>query len=82
MDLGQEHLASYLPALFRPVYRELADTDKTAGEALQSMAQEVADMMKGVCGREAFSRAHAEVHQGVVLTRERRRKQAALEVRC
>ena len=80
MDLGAEHLPTYLPALLRPVYREFADSNKTGGEELHSLAQEVVDLMKGVCGREAFSQAYAQVHQTVLSNRERRRQQAALEV--
>lgn len=63
-----------------PIYRELADSTKRGGEELHSLAQEVVDLIKSVCGREAFSKAYAQVHQSVISTREKRRKQAALEV--
>lgn len=79
LDLG-EHLGSHLPVLLRPVYREVSDTNKTAGEGLYNLAQEVLDLMKGVAGREVFSKVFAQVHQSVLATREKRRKQAALEV--
>lgn len=80
LDLRQEQLCVYLPALLRPVYRELADTNHTAGEGLHTLAREVMDVLKGVSGREIFSKAYAQVHQSVLATREKRRKQAALEV--
>ena len=70
----------YLPSLLRPVYRELADSNKRGGDELHSLAQEVLDLMKGVCGKEAFSQAYAQVHQTVLSSREKRRQQAALEV--
>ena len=80
LDLTQEQLCTYLPALLRPVYRELADTNQTAGEGLYSLAREVMDLVKSMSGREMFSKAYAQVHQSVLATREKRRKQAALEV--
>ncbi len=80
LELGAEHLPLYLPVLLRPVHRELVDSNMAAGEALHGLAQEVAELMKGVCGREDFSKAYSQVHQSVVAVRERRRKQAALEV--
>ena len=80
VDLGQEHLPTYLPSMLGPLYRELADSTKRGGEELHSLAHEVVDLMKSVCGREAFSRAYAQVHQSVLSMREKRRKQAALEV--
>ena len=80
VDLGQEQLPSYLPLLLAPVYRELSDSTKRAGEELYSLAQEVVDLMKSVCGRETFSRAYAQVHQSATDVREKRRKQATLEV--
>ncbi len=80
VDLGSEQLPCYLPALLGPVYRELSDSTKRAGEELYSLAQEVVDLMKSVCGREVFSSAYAQVHQTVSGVREKRRKQAALEV--
>ena len=79
-DLGGEHLPAYLPALLRPVYRELTNSRKTAGETLHSLAQEVGGLMKSVCGREDFSKAYTHVHQSVIATKVKRRKQAALEV--
>ena len=81
IDLGEEQLPPYLPSLLAPAYRELSDSSKRAGEELYSLAQEVVDLMKGVCGREAFSRAYAQVHQSATDVREKRRKQAALEVK-
>ena len=80
MDLGAEHLPTYLSSLLRPVYRELADSNKTGGDELHSLAQEVVNLMKGVCGKEVFSQAYALVHQMVLSSREKRRQQAALEV--
>ena len=80
MDLGAEHLPAYLPSLLRPVYRELADSNKMGGDELHSLAQEVLELMKGVCGKEVFSQAYAQVHQTVLSSREKRRQQAALEV--
>ena len=44
------------------------------------LAQEVMEMVKEVCGKEAFSKAYAMVHQGVTATRDRRRKAQALQV--
>ena len=80
LDLGEEHLGMHLPALLQPVYREVSDVNKTAGEGLYTLAQEVLDLVKGVAGREMFSKVFAQVHQSVLATREKRRKQAALEV--
>ena len=80
MDLGPDHLPTYLPSLLRPVYRELTDVNKRGGDELHTLAQEVVDLMKGVCGKEAFSQAYAQVHQVVLSNREKRRQQAALEV--
>lgn len=80
LDLGEEHLGTHLPALLRPVYREVSDVNKTAGEGLYTLAQEVLDLMKGITGREVFSKVFAQVHQSVLATREKRRSQAALEV--
>ena len=80
LDLGEEHLGTHLPALLRPVYREVSDVNKTAGEGLYTLAQEVLDLVKGTAGREMFSKVFAQVHQSVLATREKRRKQAALEV--
>eukprot|EP00731_Ephydatia_muelleri_P001007 Em0001g1007a len=76
-DLGSEDIAPYLVHLLRPVHRELTDANKTAGEELHLLAQEVVEMMKEVCGKETFSKAYAVVHQGVAATRERRRKAQA-----
>lgn len=56
------------------------DTNKSAGDELQSLAQETVELMKGVCGRDVFSQAYSLVHKEVATTREKRRKQAALEV--
>ena len=81
MDLGKDHLPPYLPRLLRPVYRELVDVNKTSGDDLQSLAQESVELIKSVCGRETFAQAYAHVHKEVGVARERRRKQAALEVR-
>ena len=78
--LGVEQLPDYLPSLLAPIYRELSDSSKRAGEELYSLAQEVVDLIKGVCGREAFSTAYARVHQSVSGVRDKRRMQAALEV--
>ncbi len=78
--LGAEQLPDHLPSLLGPIYRELSDSSKRAGEELYSLAQEVVELMKGVCGREAFSSAYAQVHQSVGGVRDKRRMQAALEV--
>ncbi len=80
VDLGAEQLPCLLPALLGPVYREISDSTKRAGEELYNLAQEVVDLIKNVCGREAFSIAYAQVHQTVSGVRQQRRKQAALEV--
>ncbi len=80
LELGAASLPPFLPALLRPVYRELVDTNLAAGEALHSLAQEVSEMMKDICGRESFSKAYSRVHQAAAVVRERRRTQAALEV--
>ena len=80
MDLGTKHLPTHLPSLLRPVYREMADSNMTGGEDLHSLAQEVVDLMKGVCGKDAFSVAYTQVHQTVLSNREKRRQQAALQV--
>lgn len=82
LELGGEHLPSYLPALLRPVYRELVDPSRTSGESLHSLAQEVSELMKDVSGRESFSKAYSQVHQSAIAVREQRRKKAALEVSC
>lgn len=60
--------------------RETTDSNKTGGEALHSLAQEVMEVMKEVCGREAFSRGYSVTHLRALKARENRRKQAALEV--
>ena len=79
VDLGKEHLPPYLPALLRPLFRELADSSGTAGKDLYNLAQEVVELMKNTSGREAFSRAYSEVHQAVLAVREKRRKQNPMD---
>ena len=65
---------------FSVLLREISDPSKTAGEALHTLAHEVVEVMKGVCGREEFSRGYSLAHRRALSVRERRRKQAALEV--
>ena len=65
---------------FSVLLREISDPSKTAGEALHTLAREVVEVMKGVCGREEFSRGYSLAHRRALSAREKRRKQAALEV--
>ena len=60
--------------------RELSDPSKRCGESVHSLAGEVVEVMKGVCGREEFGRAYSVVHRRALETREKRRKQTAMEV--
>ena len=60
--------------------RELSDPSKRCGESVHSLAGEVVEVMKGVCGREEFGRAYSVVHRRAMETREKRRKQTAMEV--
>ena len=62
------------------IHREMTDTNKTAGEELHTLACEVVEVMKGVCGREEFARGYSVAHRRALGVRERRKKQAALEV--
>ena len=80
LDLTAEHLPMYLPSLLPPLHRELADHAHTAGKELFSLAQEVLELVKGVCGKDAFSQAYAQHQKTVAMAREKRRGQAALEV--
>lgn len=80
IDLGPTHLSPYLPSLLGPPYREISDSSHAAGEALPSLAHEVVDLIKGVCGKEEFAKAYSQARRRAVDVRERRRKQAALEV--
>jgi hypothetical protein len=79
LDLGSAHLPAYLPLLLATPYREMTDTNKTAGEDLYTLACEVVEVMKGVCGREEFARGYSAAHRRALGVREKRRKQAALE---
>lgn len=81
LDLGSEHLPTYLPSLLPPLHRELADPTHTAGQELASLAQEVLELVKGICGKDIFSQAYALHQKAVAMAREKRRGQAALEVR-
>ena len=80
LDLGPDHLPTYLPSLLPPLHRELADHTHTAGQELASLAQEVLELVKGVCGKDTFSQAYAHHQKSVAVAREKRRGQAALEV--
>lgn len=80
LDLGPTSLPRFLPSLLPPVHRELSDTNKTAGEYLSSLAHEVVERVKGVCGKEAFSVAYANLRKEAAMVRVKRRGQAALEV--
>lgn len=80
LDLGASSLPRFLPSLLPPLHRELSDTNKTAGEELSTLAHEVVDMVKGVCGKEAFSMAYAHLRKEMAVVRVKRRGQAALEV--
>ena len=80
LDLGSSHLPTHLPLLLPPLHRELFDTGRSdSSKALSSLAQEVVDLMKGACGKEAFTMAYAHMQRGVAVARERRRSKAALE---
>jgi hypothetical protein len=78
--LGASSLPQFLLPLLPPIHRELSDTNKTAGEELSSLAQEVVELLKGVCGKEVFSVAYARHQKEVAELRVKRRGQAALEV--
>ena len=80
LDLGPSHLPPLLPVLLPPLHRELEDSNHVAGKGLHDLATEVVDLMKGVCGKETFSRAYAQVQKMAVMMREKRRKQAVMEV--
>ena len=80
LDLGAKHLPTYLPSLLPPLHRELADPSHTAGKDLFSLAQEVLELVRGICGKEAFSQAYAQHQKAVTAAREKRHGQAALEV--
>ena len=80
LDLGPSSLPRYLPFLLPPLHRELSDTNKTAGEDLSDLANEVVELMKEVCGKEAFSVAYARLRKEMAVVRVKRRGQAALEV--
>ena len=47
---------------------------------LKALAQEVLDLIKGLVGRETFSRAYASLQQTATETRETRKRKKALEV--
>ena len=81
MDLGPAHLPPYLPSLLRPLHGELSDSFHRAGPDLHTLAAEVVDLVKEVCGKEVFARAYADVQQTAVEARERRKKEAVMEVR-
>lgn len=52
----------------------------TAGEELHTLACEVVEVMKGVCGKEKFARAYSVTHRRAMNIREKRKREAALEV--
>ena len=79
--LGSSHLPSFLPSLLPPLHRELADTNHVAGKDLHSLSLEVVELLKETCGKDAFSKAYAIVQKKVIAVREKRRKQAVLEVK-
>ena len=47
---------------------------------LRALAQEVLDLIKGLVGRETFSRAYASLQQTATEAREIRKRKKALEV--
>ena len=80
LDLGPSLLPLLLPFLLPPLHRELADSTHTAGKDLHTLSTEAVDLMKEICGKEAFSQAYARVQMMAVKTREKRRTQAVIEV--
>ncbi len=80
MDLGPSHLPPYLPLLLRPLHGELSDSSHRAGPELHSLATEVVDLIKETCGKDVFAGAYARVQRKSVETRERRKKEAVMEV--
>lgn len=82
VELGETRLPGFLDVLLPLVHRELADGGRAAGEQLHTLAQEVADLLRSVAGREAFAAAYARVVQATAATRDKRRRQAALQVRA
>lgn len=51
-----------------------------ADSNLKALAQDVLDLIKGLVGREAFSRAYVNLQQTATETRETRKRKKALEV--
>ena len=80
-DLGASHLLPHLTSLLRPLHGELSDSSHRAGPELHALANEVIDLIKEVCGKDTFARAYAGVQKLAVETREKRKKEAVMEVR-
>lgn len=51
-----------------------------ADSNLKALARDVLDLIKGLVGREAFSRAYGNLQQTATETRETRKRKKALEV--
>jgi len=80
-DLGASHLRPHLTNLLRPLHGELSDSSHRAGPGLHVLANEVIDLIKEVCGKDTFAYAYARVQKRAVETREKRKKEAVMEVR-
>lgn len=84
LKLPVHKLSLHITDILKPVAKELTDKPKSrAGRenesALKSLAQEVSELVKKVIGLEAFSQACSAVQQEIVVTRESRKRERALE---
>lgn len=79
VNLGKDVIEPYLEDVLSPVHREfeLASTYKDSD--FKALAQEVLDLIKGLVGRETFSRAYASLQQTAAVKRETRKRKEALE---
>lgn len=67
--------------MYRSICYILADACSLVDSDLKALAQEVLDLIKGLVGRETFSRAYASLQQTAAVKRETRKRKEALEVR-
>ncbi|EDO33281.1 predicted protein, partial [Nematostella vectensis] len=79
MALGKDDVRPYLQHVVEPIHRELEIPTTYKDPALQSLAQEVLSLVKGLVGREAMSEVYASLQHGVMETKEKRKRQRALE---
>lgn len=79
ISLGIDSTELYLQDILGPVHRELDIVTTYKDSNLKALAQDVLDLIKGLVGREAFSRAYANLQQTATETRETRKRKKALE---